>query len=154
VTHLALNGSDVAVALPAMRLHPGLACTMSFAVANGSDADVRIERVVLPFMGPDAGAGVHATRIRQHGVRPSRQGGPDALFDSEHDPSGDYLAGGHQAARLTADLSWSSGCMEAGAGEWHRQAPIVTVSVEGVPRDLHGEGVGSAVVGTTTSCDR
>jgi hypothetical protein len=78
----------------------------------------------------------------------------DADFDYVHNPSGDYGVGKDDAVRLTADLTWSNGCMESGASEWHRDQPVVTVSVNGVQREIRGEGAGYAVVGSATSCDR
>ena len=152
-SHQDING--IAMALPAVRLHPGLACSMSFVVLNGSGTDVRLEQVRLPFMGVHSGAGVHAERILQDDVRPSSADDVAAAFDFEHDRFGVYGIGAGSATQLVADLSWSHGCMSPGATEWIRQAPIVTVSVDGVRRDVAARGAGYAFVGTaSSSCDR
>ncbi len=88
-TYNAGDGFDTSQALfvPAIRLRPGLNCTMTVVIRNDSDADVAVDSITLPLAGPANGIGVHADRAQTQGIGPS--GGrddTDATFDYAHNP--------------------------------------------------------------------
>ena len=124
------TSDDEAVFVPAVRVHPGLDCTMDIVIRNDGDADVSVDKVTIPMAGASNGWGVHADRGYLQGIAPA--GGRDALdavFDYEHDPTvgGSFPIGGHTSQRFSFHLSWSDGCMDDNSAGIFTQAPTVVL---------------------------
>lgn len=64
--------------IPAIRLREGMSCTLPVRVTNQSRFTVTVLRVRLPYLGPEAGAGVQATRLE--GAPVARADTIDAFF--------------------------------------------------------------------------
>lgn len=141
---------DEQVYVPAIRLHPGLDCTIDVVVQNDSDVDIAVDRITIPMAGPSNGFGIHADRGYQQGVTPA--GGKDALdavFDYGHDPrsGGSYLLGAHSVQRFTFHLSWSNGCMDDGGAGIFTNAPTAVLSAGPWHIAKSWNGAGYAVIG-------
>jgi len=122
---------DEAVFVPAIRVHPGLDCTMDIVIRNDGDADVSVDKVTIPMAGASNGWGVHADRGYLQGITPARgRDAVDAVFDYQHDPAagGSFPVGGHTAQRFSFHLSWSDGCMDDNSAGIFTQAPTVVLA--------------------------
>lgn len=151
---------DNGVVVPAVRLHPGLDCTMAVVVRNDSDVDVAVDRITIPLLGATSSVGARADRGYVQGIAPD--GGPDAVdavFDYEHDPrSGSFPIGAHAAQRFTFHLGWSDGCLDDNSAEVFTRAPTVVLSAGPWHAEQRWDGAGYAFVGgahsVATSCTR
>ncbi|MGH3334067.1 MAG: hypothetical protein ACRDPJ_22460 [Nocardioidaceae bacterium] len=116
----------------AMRLRKSMECTLPVRVSNHGGHSVRLDRIVLPYMGPGGGAAVRVERLdgqRPLG-RPSRQGRIDAVFPVGHTvPS---------AGRYDFDIHFTfrpGGCT-AGLTTMTSGMPTVRVSTLGTTSSL------------------
>lgn len=64
----------------AMRLVPGMACTVAVRVRNDGWFPVSVEQVVLPYMGPEGGAAVQVRRLDGQRADPGATDAIDATF--------------------------------------------------------------------------
>ena len=131
--------------VPAMQLRPGMRCTVTVRVRNGGPVAVRLEEVVLPYMGPDGGA---AARSR---IMDGRR------FRSLSDPTGDRLdarfarhdrIGPGGTVRFTVTYEFRpQGCDEGGT-LWMRDQPRLFVSALGHRGEVDGH---STIAFTSTA---
>jgi hypothetical protein len=63
--------SDSRVVVPAIRMHPGLDCTMTVVVRNDGDAEVAVDSVTLPLAGPQNAIGIRADHAFTQGFGPT-----------------------------------------------------------------------------------
>jgi hypothetical protein len=120
---------DEQVYVPAIRLHPGLDCTIDVVVQNDSDVDIAVDLQGLTPAG--------------------RKDALDAVFDYENDPrsGGSYLLGAHSVQRFTFHLSWSNGCMDDGGAGIFTNAPTAVLSAGPWHIAKSWTGAGYAVIG-------
>ncbi len=76
----------------AMRLVPGMKCTIGVQVTNEGTSAVKVTEVLLPYMGPDGGAAVRVNRLDRLEPEPEPADTIDALFtvDQELAAGEDY----------------------------------------------------------------
>jgi hypothetical protein len=67
---------------PAVQATPGLACSVGLIVVNNGGSDVRLERLVVPVMGPRGGAGVQIVTVAPFGNVQQEATGDDGGIDA------------------------------------------------------------------------
>lgn len=70
------------VLTPAIEATPGLSCSVRLVVVNRGGADVRLERLVVPVMGPRTGAAVQVVNVSPFGDVAPGGDGPDGGLDA------------------------------------------------------------------------
>jgi hypothetical protein len=113
---------------PAIRLREGMRCSLPVRVTNEGRVDVKVTRVRLPFMGPEASAAVQVRTLEgQSWLRPDST---DAVFRLQEwlEPGDSY--------DFVVDFEFRAppeGCSGPGGVLWVGDMPKVTVRALGRP---------------------
>jgi hypothetical protein len=99
---------------PAVKSTPGLACSVRLVVVNNGESDVRLERLVVPIMGPRAGAPVQIVNVTPFGDvnqdATGDDGGVDAVVEL------DMVLPAGQSQPVTLQLAFrEDGCASPGS---------------------------------------
>jgi hypothetical protein len=113
---------------PVIRLREGMRCSLPVRVTNEGRLDVKVTRVRLPFMGPEAGAAVQVTTLE--GQPWHRPDSTDAVFRLQEwvEPGDTY--------DFVVELEFRAppeGCLSPGRVLWVGDMPKVTVRALGRP---------------------
>lgn len=114
--------------VPVIRLREGMRCTVPVRVTNAGRGSVRVLRLRVPLLGPEAGAAVQAAGV--DGMPPSRPDAVDAVFRVDRP-----LAGG-ESQDFDLELTFRSppqGCTSPGSRVVVGPVPRVTVLALGRP---------------------
>lgn len=135
------------VRAPVLPARPGMDCRLSVTVTNNSPVPVRLETIVLPYMGTDAGAEIHVKDLA--GLPRAAQHSEDGLHAAfavgrELVPGGSYRV----SVRFTHR---DAGC--SAAVTWVGQFPTVVISALGVPGEVSStRTLAFRGTGTATGC--
>lgn len=123
---------------PAIRLRPGMRCTVTATVRNAGPVAVRVTGVLVPTMGPEARAAAQVRTMDRRRVRSLADGTGDrfdALFARD-----DRVPAG-RSVRFTLTYEYRpSGCDKGGI-LWLHDAPTVVVSALGKRGQVASPGV-------------
>ena len=131
--------------VPAMQLRPGMHCTVTVRVRNGGPVSVRVEEVVLPYMGPDGAAAARSRIMDGRRVR-SLADPADDRTDARFARQDRIGPGGTVRFTLTYEFR-PQGCDE-GTTIWMRDQPRLFVSTLGHRGEVDGH---STIAFTSTA---
>jgi hypothetical protein len=119
---------DGAGPYPAIRVREGMRCSVPVRVTNESRFDVKVTRVRLPLMGPEASSSVQVRTLE--GRSWARPDAVDAVFRLQ-----EWLAAG-EVYDFDVELEFRAppeGCSSPGTVTWFKDLPRITVRALGRP---------------------
>ena len=139
---------DDSYRVPAVKGALGLDCVLSVVILNGSDRDVDLQAITLPYFGPKSGMGVQSDRAQTQQSEPEIvNDGLDVVYTWHDSPLIAIGAGASFTYRIHLT---SNGCRQAGS-TFITHAPIATVTTGTATRDAPLEGAGFGLLGVKTA---